>query len=607
VKARLGYARSMVAATVLILGAAPVASAQATRTPNPNAPRLVVGTLRSSDKKLSVQASEELRSRFNADIPFRMLTVISSADYKTVVEQSGYPYDEALSSGDLGSLAKLLRTDEYIEGTVEKTATGFIIHASLTLTRDAGLTQPLPPAEGDRLARVASALSKSLQDARKQIDHEKKCNMLGRDNKPAEAIAAARAGVAAYPQATIARLCELNVRAGFKQAPDSLIAVALEVLKHDPKSKVALAYAAQAYKDKGDQDQSTEMLVRLLATDPTNTRLVDDVVNALAASGKSELAKPIIAQAIKDNPGDVRLMKLGFLIYFASGDRANGILLGEEMVKIDTSLADSVYFAKMIGAYQSDSAYAKSAEVARHAVAKLPNVPIFWVVLGADLRRSGQLPQAAEAYRRWLAHDPKAPVRVELAKLYQEKAQLDSAFIVLREAKAAGEDGQSVGQQAFVIGMEFFKAGQAAAAKAATSQAAIEKAPPAEKAQANRAAAEDRRTVIDEFLKVVPWMAFADSAYTAAENKNSSGFFMAVAGFYVASFSQVEAQVARAADPKGPRACELARQSQQYIAISQDNVTRGGRANPQAVGQLMGPIASTMENAGKLVEAYCKP
>ncbi|MBI5600919.1 MAG: hypothetical protein HY944_05075 [Gemmatimonadetes bacterium] len=580
-KARLGYARSMVAATVLIVGVAPVASAQATRTPNPNAPRLVVGTLRSSDKKLSVQASEELRSRFNADIPFRMLTVISSADYKTVVEQSGYPYDEALSSGDLGSLAKLLRTDEYVEGTVEKTATGFIIHASLTLTRDAGLTQPLPPAEGDRLARVASALSKSLQDARKQIDHEKKCNMLGRDNKPAEAIAAARAGVAAYPQATIARLCELNVRAGFKQPPDSLIAVALEVLKHDPKNKVALAYAAQAYKDKGDQDQSTEMLVRLLATDPTNTRLVDEVVNALAASGKSEMAKPIIAQAIKDNPGDVRLMKLGFLIYLASKDVAAGTALGEEMVKIDTSLADTTYFTKMVAAFDGDSAFQKAADIAAQGAAKFPTNTTILSMLGQEQLKTAQQQQAIATFRKILSIDPKAPsIRMLIARTFDELKLPDSTLNALREAKAAGEDGQAVGGYALTIGNRLFRLGGDAFNKSQSTKTS-----------------EDYREAIDANLRVMPWVMFADSTLTQVESKNTAGFLKAVSAFYVSAAALTDA-------PK-TKSCELAKIGQEYIAIAQENMVRGGRVSPQTVAQLMPILPQLMTSGEQMVKAYC--
>ncbi|MBW7935301.1 MAG: hypothetical protein H3C62_17175, partial [Gemmatimonadaceae bacterium] len=446
VKARLGTVRTTFAATVLLLGATPVVEAQATRTPNPNAPRLVVGTLRSNDKKLSVQASEELRNRLSSDIPFRALTVISSADYKQVVEQSGYPYDEALSPGDLASLAKLLRTDEFVEGTVEQTPTGFVIKVELVLTRDGDLSQPLPPAEGDKLGRAASVLSKSLQEARKQLDGEKKCNSLGRDGKAGEAIVAARAGVAAYPQAVLARLCELNVRIGFKQPADSLIPIAEQIMAIDPKSKYALTALAGAYKDKGDNAKYVGVLQKLLASDPTNTRLVEDVVNALAASGEWDLAKPVVAQAVKDNPGDVRLMKLAFVVFMSAKDFKTGLPLGEEMIKIDTSAADSAYFVKVIGAYDADSNFTKAAETAGQAVAKFPRNTFFLGMLGQEQLKSGQQAQAITTFHRILAIDPKTPnTHLLIARTFDEMKMPDSALVALRDAKAAGEDGQAVG------------------------------------------------------------------------------------------------------------------------------------------------------------------
>ncbi len=581
--ARLCPARSLVAVTVMLLGATPVVSqAQATRTPNPNAPRLVVGTFRSNDKKLSLLASEEMRSRLNADIPFRLLSVLSSADYKTVVEQSGYPYDEALSGGDLNSLAKLLRTDEYMEGTVEKTATGFKLTAVLVLTRDPLLQQPLPAVEGDKMGKLAAAMSKNVQDARKQIEFEKKCNMLGRDGKVADAIAAARAGSAAYPQATLSRLCELQVRIGFKQPPDSIIAAALEVLKYDPKSKVALTNAAQSYKDKGDQDKSTEILIQLLATDPTNTRLVDDVVNALAASGKSEMAKPIISQAIKDNPGDVRLMKLGFLIYLASKDVKNGTALGEEMVKTDTSLADSTFFVKMAASYDSDSAYAKAADAAARGVAKFPGNLTLATMLGQEQLKAGQQQQAVATFRKILTANPKTPnIRMMIARTYDEMKQQDSTLIVLHEAKAAGEDGNAVGGYALTIGNRLFREGQAAFTKAQNSKTS-----------------EDYKTAIEVNQRVMPWVTFADSTLTSMDSKNTAGFLMAVAAFNISVAAVTEA-------PK-TKSCELAKVAQDYIMMSQLNVARGGKVAGPAVAQLMPIIPQIMTGADQMAKAYCK-
>jgi tetratricopeptide (TPR) repeat protein len=583
VKARLGHARSFVAATVLILGATPVAArAQGVRAPNPNAPRLVVGTLRSSDKKLSVQASEEVRSRLGDEIPMRQLTVLSSGDYKQVVEQSGYPYDEALASGDLNSLAKLLRTDEYMEGTVEKTATGFKIVATLTLTRDPALTQPLPAVEGDKISRVAQNLAKEVVEARKQIDAEKKCNSLGRDGKPAEAIAAARVGTLAYPQATLTRLCELNVRGGFKQPPDSIIKAAVEILKVDPKSKTALTYAADAYKAKGEADKHTEMLIRLLETDPNNTRLVDDVVNALAASGKWDLAKPIISQAIKENPGDTRLMKLGFLVYLSAKDSKNGTAIGEEMVKIDTSLADTTYFAKMVAAYDGDSAYAKAAEVAARGAEKFPTNTVLLSMLGSEQLKGGQQQQAIATFRKILSINPKAPnARMLIARTYNEMKQQDSTLMMLREAKAAGEDGQAGGLYALSIGNSLFKVGQETLNKAQQTKTS-----------------EDYATAIAANKKVLPWVLFADSTLTVAENKAQAKFILAVATFQIS--------VAAVSDAPKTKSCELAKMAQDNISIAQLNISAGGRFAPQVVGQLMPVIPQIMTGAEQMVKQYCK-
>ncbi|MEK6611907.1 MAG: hypothetical protein AABZ29_03890 [Gemmatimonadota bacterium] len=523
-----------------------------------------------------------MRSRLNADIPFRQLTVISSADYKTVVEQSGYPYDEALTSGDLNSLAKLLRTDEYLEGTVEKTPAGFKFTASLLLTRDPALRQPLPSVEGDKIARAAALMSKSVQDARKQIEFEKKCNSLGRDGKVAEAIVAARAGAAAYPEATLVRLCELQVRVGFKQPPDSVLAAALEVLKYDPKSKMALTNAAQAYKDKGDEDKSTELLVQLLATDPSNTRLVDDVVNALAASGKSAMAKPIIAQAIKENPGDVRLMRLGFLIYLASGDVKSGTELGEEMVKIDSSLADTTFFVKMAAAYESDSAFAKAAEAAARGVAKFPSNTTLLGILGQEQMNVGQQQQAIATFRKILAINPKEPkIRMKLVKAYDEMKQPDSTLIALRDAKTAGEDPQAVGTNALIIGNRLFRVGQETLNKAQQSKTT-----------------EDYLAAIAANQKVLPWVIFADSTLTSGESKSQAKFLLAVASFQISVAAVTEA-------PK-TKSCEMAKMAQEHIMTAQLNINAGGKFAPTIVAQLMPIIPQIMTGADQMGKQYCK-
>lgn len=326
------------------------------------------------------------------------------------------------------------------------------------------------------------------------------------------------------------------------------------------------------------------MLVRLLATDPTNTRLVEDVVNSLAATGKWELAKPVISQAIKDNPGDVRLMLLGFLVYLNAGDNKNGTALGEEMVKIDTSLADTAYFAKMIGAYEADSNSAKAAELAARGVEKYPANATLLGMLGQKQLNAGQQQQAILTFRKILSINPKAPgIRSLIARTYVEMKQLDSALAMLRDGKAAGEEGQGIGAYAVTVANSvLLPSAKAELAKALASKTA-----------------EDFATAIDANLRIYPWVTFADSTATAVETRNTAKLIYAVAAYQLSAAALTEASAAKS--------CPRAKLAQENIMIAQENAPAGGRVAPDLVAQLMPGIASIMTGAEQMVKAVCKP
>ena len=57
---------------------------------NPNAPRLMIGTLKSDDKKLGPDAAESLRDRIAGDVSIRELYVFPKNDINNNLEQSGY-------------------------------------------------------------------------------------------------------------------------------------------------------------------------------------------------------------------------------------------------------------------------------------------------------------------------------------------------------------------------------------------------------------------------------------------------------------------------------------------------------------------------------------
>ncbi|MCX5760263.1 MAG: hypothetical protein NTW72_01960 [Gemmatimonadetes bacterium] len=252
------------------------------------------------------------------------------------------------------------------------------------------------------------------------------------------------------------------------------------------------------------------------------------------------------------------------------------------MVKADTSLADSTFFVKMAASYDSDSAYAKAADVVARGVAKFPGNMTLATMLGQEQLKAGQQQQAVATFRKILTVDPKAPnIRMMIARTYDEMKQQDSTLIVLHEAKAAGEDGNAVGGYALTIGNRLFREGQAAFTKAQNSKTS-----------------EDYKAAIEVNQRVMPWVTFADSTLTSMDSKNTAGFLMAVAAFNISVAAVTEA-------PK-TKSCELAKVAQDYIMMSQLNVARGGKVAGAAVAQLMPIIPQIMTGADQMAKAYCK-
>jgi hypothetical protein len=77
---------------------------------------------------------------------------------------------------------------------------------------------------------------RAIQDARKQLDAEKKCMDLARREQLYAAVAAADQGIAEYPNATLVRYCKMNVLVRRQAPPTPSSAMANEILAIDPNS-----------------------------------------------------------------------------------------------------------------------------------------------------------------------------------------------------------------------------------------------------------------------------------------------------------------------------------------------------------------------------------
>ena len=548
--------------TVLALGvlATPFA-VSAQRPPANPPPRVMIATFCSSDRDLGQKASDALRDRVTRDADARKLTVIPKNDINKTLEASGYSTTECLGPNDAKALASLLRADEYVEGVAAKTPTGFKIDSRLILARDQTLGQPLPSADAPKLDQGAQTVSKSYMAAREQLAAEKTCYAAYREGKNEQAILLGRSGVQKYPNATIAMICMANAYSALKQN-DSVLAIADRIVAIDPRNIPALRYQADIYGTKQNTEKRLEALTRLMAADPSNDRLREDVIADLVRSGKAEMAVPVAEEALRSNPGDPKTLNLAWRVYYAANQFPRMLSTGEEMIKADTALADSTYYARSITASAADPA--KVASYMQAGLAKFPGLNSLRVVQANSLMKQGQNQQALAVINQALATNPKVENGYQAKILILQALNMpDSIVPTVRAAQAAGVPGASVAPFVLKLGSDTYKAGNTT---------------------------KDRATL----QKAVDLLLLADQldASTAAK-------FLAGASSFLIGQSAVN-------DAQTSKSCPLARQAKDAFAKAQDLVPAGLTDYADAAKQLLTAIPQFTPAVDDMVRRYCK-
>ena len=542
------------------------------RVPDPNAKRVLITVFKSNaatvqERTMGVQAADALRSHITSDFPFKQVYVLPRTDIEQYLTASGFSTTDALAPHDARALAGLVRADEYLTGTVTRIPTGFRIEAFLVLARDNALIQPLGTYEGKNLGDATNGVSKELKEARKQLDFEQKCVNSARDKKFDAALAFAKEGVTAYPKSTLARICQLNVMIEQKASNDQVMALAKEIVRLHPQNRPGLARLADAYREGKMQDSAVVTLLALLATDPANPRLQKDVVEAVASLANPKVARPVIDTAVAMNPGEPDLLRLRWLILLAVRDFKEAHTQGEELVRLDTSFADTTFFIKEATAYQNDSLYAKAAEMAARGLQKFVGQPSLTYMQIVALKQAGQNQQALEALDKAKA----AKISVENSgyirmQLLTDLNRIEEILPAAKELIAAGDTSTNLRLQVLKQGDDKRKS-----------------------AQKNNSA--------EEYDQAIAILMYADSV-SKGQTKAQAGFLL---GATYVTYGQLKLNNANAT-----KNCQLAKDSKNMFGDAQIMLPRGGATYVDAMRQLMGAVVQLDPEADKAIKALCK-
>ena len=568
--------RRAMAAAALTLGSlsAPVTlTAQTSRGPSQDTPRILVAVFASNERLAGVQVADAVRSRVSNGANPRYLYVIPKNDIVNYLESSGYKADSSLGPSDLKELARLLRADEILYGQATRTAAGFVIEPRLLLARDPTVAQPLPAVTVREPDDAARDIERALEDARRQLADNRACENALRDQNYMRAVAAANEAIKKYPNATMARTCLASAYQAMKLPPDSLLRVAEEIRRLDPKNSWGWRFSYSAYEAKGDQENAVRSLITLMSLEPWNSQLQQQVIAALATLGQPAVAIPLVDSLLLNNPGDPMLLRQKWLLSLnaaAAADSARAptlyeqaLVAGETMTRSDTSLADTTFFTRQVAAAAFVSPQ-RGAEWASRAVGKYPNNAEFWAIKAQLERRAGQLQSAEQSIRRSLQINTNQPnARLLHAQIFVDLNMPDSAVAIARAAVAGGEDAATWG--AMMLG---------------PTQAAFKKA------QETKANADYERA-----------LALAEESDKLSPSETAA-FFIGASAFSLGINLLQEAQK--------PKSCPLARRAQDLLLKTQVNMPRGGKVDPATAGQILGYVRQYLPAAEQMVKSYCK-
>jgi tetratricopeptide (TPR) repeat protein len=570
---RFALSAAGLAAALAVSVAPSVARAQVQRQgPGPDTKRVLVTAFR-GDATGGVKLAEEIRNRVTSDFNIRTLMPVSKKDIDNTLVSSGYRPDSALSPNDIRELAKLVRGDEIIDGTVTRTGAGYRVNARFFLPRDAALSQPLLSAEGSNLGDLAKQIVHEYDLARKQIPANQECENAIRDKKIDAAVAAARKGMATYPRSVIARLCLASAYQAWKTTPDSstkpwkdsVLAVTTATIALDKTSKIAHQLQYDVYKAKNDTTNQMTALLGLMNSDPTNTTLRESVISELVNTGRAAAAVPVVKQLVTENPGDPQYLRTYWLVLRASQNWKEAIPAGMAYVAADPTAADSGFYFRMVSDLAADSSFAKAAEMAATGSAKFPKSSSLLLMKAQNERRAGQIPAAIASLENALRIDPKAPgANMLRAQLLSDQGKVDEAVASVKADVAADTSNKARDAQ-FLLGLGN---------------------------QSYRAAVASKKP--DDYKKALALNLASDQINPTPQAK----FLSAISAY------QILAPILQ--DLAKSKSCTDARAASGYLDVVSTNMPGGGSVDAATAQQILGAVPQSKAYVDAQVKRLCK-
>ena len=552
-----------------------------------------------ADLKLGRRAGDAVRSRVEKLVDRKMVDVIDGDAIRIRLMTDGFSPDTTYDVGVAHAIGRFLRADEFLLASVANTPNGVRLSGDLVLLRDDQLRQSIPAVTAPKLDSAAQLFAKSLVAARAQLIPERRCENALRDGHGTAAVAAAHEAIAAYPRATIARVCliwALRQSTGTGVA-DELLDQSKQVLAVDSANKHALEGAAVALDSLRRRSEAADMWLRLAATDTANVDLQLRISYALFDGGNTKRDEPFVLALAAAHPADFRFVQQEWRIAYENKSWPHAIDAGAKLLEQDSvAQHDSVFFVRLATAYHESGHSLNAVETLARGVntfpgdarlyalytqyvkaeadtvlprglSRFPTSPALLAMNAKELRAKGKLSESLDATKQALSFDSTMKQgQLMVAQLELELGRPDSALVSLHRAVAGGEDSSLVAQFALSKGNGMYHA-----------------------ANGTKSAA--------DFTLALRFIAFADTVRSSDQSK----FLVGAAALGVVQSTLTDA----AAQKDKAEGCRLVHVASDLMPLARNGLNAGAETFAEAAKQSLDYLDQLNPYVGQGLTALC--
>jgi tetratricopeptide (TPR) repeat protein len=508
------------------------------------------------DSAMSVMLSNALRERLKIAYSDRF-NVIEKRVIDTNIVISGFAVDMPLDPTNARQLGRVLNARLLVEGIILPAGDDSVQvvgrMAEVVGQRPQSATASVLLERRRVNAGTANEIGNRLADFFRSFEPAKSCNLFREAQDYVKALDAARTALSRYPASSQALLCMAQVLEAQHASPDSIVHLLNLAQSSDSMNVVAQWQLARYAEGRGDTLALIHSLHHILIADFGNNEVRINLARLFTTKGMPDSALTVLDTALNRNPNQADLLDMRSRIY---SSMRRFPLAGADLARVaelDTGKVDSAFVFRIVNYFQQANDTASLTTWVRRGTERFPSQTTYWYQLSSILWARNDSTGAVTAIRGYVRLLPaEGRGHLALASYLSALGQVDSA---LAHALAAGQADSTFRSSAAGI---LYRAG------------------------AEKLRAQDYPGAADLLQRAKDWA----TGPAAARIQPGIAYYLGLAQYQMAVAADGEAQAASTPAQRDAR-CDAVRRDLALLAQSNDNVTAGGRTNPETAQQLL--------------------